>query len=438
MKKLASGRIERLSKLGMKLAKATGKIAKSKLSGGDEQDGVWAKIEASKEVIDAMGELKGAFMKIGQMLSLTEDMLIPDEVSVLFKKLQKEAPPMTMEELHSVFMDEFNCTPEKLFSEFDPKPMAAASIGQVHKARLTTGEEVAVKVQYPGIQKAIKNDFKNVNTIERVFKLLIPNLPDIRGLVEEMSESIIRECDYSLEAQEAIYFKKELEKEFSNIKVPKVFEDFSSPRILTMELMKGDSFEETLSYSQKERNTLGQTLFDCYMFTLYKLKRIHSDPQNGNYLFGPGTITILDFGSTKKFSDQFVLQYLRLLLSIEQNDLAEYRNSTIELGLCLESDSETFFKEHLELVGGLYRPYQREGYFPIENDVNPFKNALSFIKGKSMKGRAPMRDLVMLDRSTLGLFTKLKAWQSKINWVDTKEKYRGDLVDKARRPLAET
>ncbi len=434
MKKLASGRFERLSKLGLKLAKATGKLAKGHLSGKEESSKFMAKIEASKEIIEAMGELKGAFMKIGQMLSLTEDMVLPDEVSALFKKLQKEAPPMTETELHSVFKDEFDKLPEELFHFFDPKPMAAASIGQVHKAILHSGEEVAVKIQYPNIQQAIKNDFKNVHTIEKVFKTLIPNLPEIKDVIEEIKDSIIRECDYEIEANEAIFFKEEFEKEFSNIVVPQVFKDFSTKRILTMELMKGDTFEKTLIYPQQNRNKLGQSLFDSFMFSLYKLRRIHSDPQNGNYLFTPEKIILLDFGSTKLFPKEFIDIYLRLLISIENNDIEKYKETTIELGLCLDSDSEDFFKEHFEFVGNLYKPYQKKGYYPIENTVNPFKSTFSFIKDKSMKGRAPQRDLFLLDRATLGLFTKLKAWQSKVNWIDSKEKYREEFFRDFKRP----
>ncbi len=432
MKKLVSGRIERLSKLGVKLAKATGKLAKGHLIANQEASKVLSKIEASKEIIEAMGELKGAFMKIGQMLSLTEDMVLPDEVSSLFKKLQKEAPPMTEKELNNVFLEEFQKLPEELFDLFERKPMAAASIGQVHRAILKTGEEVAIKIQYPNIQQAIKNDFKNVKAIERIFKLLLPNLPEIKDTIEEIKDSIINECDYELEANEARFFKKTLEAEFNNIKVPSVFDKYSSKRILTLELMRGDSFDDTLKYSQSDRNKLGQTLFDSYMYSLYQLNRIHSDPQNGNYLFDQDKIIILDFGSTKTFTEEFVLLYLRLLLSIEKNNFEQYREITINLGLCLDSDSEEFFKEHFEFVSRLYGPYQKNGHFPINENVNPFKSTFSFIKNKSLRGRSPQRDLFLLDRSTLGLFTKLKAWQSKVNWVESKEKYRKELIEKLK------
>ncbi|MFZ8934109.1 MAG: ABC1 kinase family protein, partial [Bacteriovoracaceae bacterium] len=411
---------------------ATSKLAKGHLGPIREESKFLSKIEASKELIDAMGELKGAFMKIGQMLSLTEDMVLPDEVSALFKKLQREAPPMTEKELNSVFLDEFKKPPEEIFKSFERTPMAAASIGQVHRGVLKTGENVAIKIQYPNIQQAIKNDFKNVKAIERFFKLLLPNLPEIKDTIEEIKESIINECDYELEASEARFFKENLEKEFSNIIVPKVFDEFSNKRILTMELMKGEHFDETLKYSQSDRNRLGQTLFDCYMYSLYKLNKIHSDPQNGNYLFNKDKIIILDFGSTKTFSEEFVLLYLRLLLSIEKNDLKEYKETTIKLGLCLDSDSEEFFKEHFEFVSRLYGPYQKSGYYPIDEKVNPFKSTFSFIKNKSLKGRSPQKDLFLLDRSTLGLFTKLKAWQSKVNWTESKDRYRKELIEKIK------
>lgn len=433
-KKVSSSKLGRMAKFGTSLIKATGKYAitraKEKSSEFLEKTPIKAtisRIEASKELINSMGELKGGLMKIGQMLSITEGMILPPEITELFKELQKESPSMPNKDIDLMFKKNFDKLPEEIFKSFDRKPFAAASIGQVHKGETQSGEIVAIKIQYPNIKKAIKHDLENLDQFKRFFSIVFPETPNIEPFLMEMKEALLDECDYKRELEDLNYFRDIYEEEFPEFIIPKPYPKYSTNQILTMEYMSGDSFEESLDYSQEERNNLGKILFESYLYSLYKKGKIHSDPQHGNYLFKPGKVILLDFGSTRKFSKEFLLKYVKILLAIEECDFPSYKESSISLGLCLKSDSDTHIKNHMDLVNNLYGPYQKEGYYPIE-DVNPFNIVGNFIKTISLENRSPREEFFLLDRATLGLFYKLKAWKSRINWVEGKDKYRADIV----------
>jgi aarF domain-containing kinase len=435
-KKIKTSKIQRLTQIGSTLAKVTGKylIKKTLIKTGrlksEETKGdleLKTKISVARDIIQSMGELKGALMKMGQMLSITEDFILPPEVSTLFKELQQNAPPMPRSDLDGVFIKSFGKIPEGIFKSFDRVPVAAASIGQVHKAVLPSGENVAVKVQYPNILKATESDFENLDKIKNFFGLLFPGAVDVSNLVREMKESLLLECDYERERTELVAFKELLKEEFPAIKVPKTFNDFSSKMVLTMEFMEGDSFEKSLEYPQDKKDRLGQLLFDAYMYTLFGKKKIHSDPQNGNYFFTHEGIKLMDFGSTKEFSYEFVKTYAAILLSIEDDDFGLYRKSILQLGIFHDDDSHDIFERHFQLIKETYSPYTKEGCYPLL-DVNPFQAIKIFLKTIDLRKRKfPREELVLLDRSTLGVFFKLKKWKSNVNWVDSMKKYRGPI-----------
>lgn len=412
------GRINRLSKIGLSLFN----VSKELIFKG-ENDG---QIKAVTELVQTMGELKGAFMKIGQILSITEDSILPEGFSKIFKDLQKNSTFMKPELVDRIFQENFNKKPSEIFKEFTPTPFAAASIGQVHKAILPNGTSVAIKVQYPDMEKNIIDDFKNIKAIEKGLKLIFPNTPNLQELIIEMRENLINECDYQKELNELLEFKERIKDLFPNIKIPTPFAEFSKKNILCMEYLEGDIFEDTLNYDQKTKNILGQTMFDFFMYSVFTSRKLHCDPQNGNFLFNGSEICVLDFGSVKDFSKDFIVSYYKMLRSLENDDFELYKNTLIYLGIGSINDDEKFFKDHMKLVQKVYLPYQKEGFYPLEK-INPFSLALDFSKGRNLKGRTPLKDLLLLDRTTLGLFFKLRAWDSKINWSESRKKFRNHL-----------
>lgn len=417
--KFKTGQFSRINKLGSSILRASVKIASEKIKNIDPENLI-GKIKASKEIIETMGELKGGFMKLGQMISITEDLILPPEISSLFKTLQKSAPGMNNQDLEMMFMDSFQKIPEEIFKSFNRKPIAAASIGQVHEAWLPNGIKVAVKVQYPKIKNAIINDFKNMNKLKSVLLLLFPKLPNIDNYLEEMKSSIIKECDYHIEAKNIIWFRENVMPKIENLYIPKVFEEFSSNTILTMEFVTGDPIEIAKTYPQKDRNIIGQCLYDIHMLCLYELMNVHTDPQNGNYLFTPEKIILLDFGSIKSFPTEFMTKYIGLIQSIESKDFDSYREIIQQLGFLTQEDDIDLIKEHFKIISNLYLPYTNEGVYGVDKR-NPFKMIEGFIKSVDLKGRqTPREEFVLLDRANLGLYTKLKYLESEIDWYTSK------------------
>ena len=428
-KKFVSHRLGRFAKLGKSLTKATGHLAlervektlKRAVEKKEEVENIKRKALAAKEIIKSMGELKGALMKLGQMLSITEDLFIPPEISKLFTELQKNAPPMKETEIDQVFIESFGQRPDQLFKEFYRKPIAAASIGQVHKAVLNSGEVVAVKVQYPKIVKAIKNDFENLEGIKKLISILFPKVPNIDTYLLELKRSLAEECNYIRERESVDFFREKAREKFPDIIIPKTYSEYSSETILTLEFMEGDDYVTSKTYTQEERDLLGQKIYDFHNYCFYGLRKIHTDPQYGNFLFRKDKVIYLDFGSVKSFDQAFVRLYIDLLQSIEREDLERYREVLLTFGFFEETDNRELFENHLKMVSNLYRPYIRPGKHKIPS-VNPLDLVKGFVDNIELKGRkSPREEFLLLDRSHLGLYTKLRGWQAKIDWLTTKE-----------------
>lgn len=390
------------------------------------------KIKATKEIIRTMGQMKGALMKLGQMISITEDMFLPKELSDLFKELQKNAPPMGNSDIDKIFHRNFKKMPEEIFHTFERKPIASASIGQVHAATLNDGTQVAIKIQYPEIVNAIHNDFLNLNQINKLIEILYPKKPNLDEFIEELKTSLSNECDYLYEANELIKFRKLYQHEFPQIIIPLVYPEYSTREILTMQFLDGFSFEDSLQFSQQSKNFLGQTLYENFLYSLWSCGSLHTDPQNGNYLFTEKNIKILDFGSTRNFSEEFLIDYCTLIMAVEINDFDLYQIACQKLNFFKRDEPLEVVQKHYSMVKNLYQPYLNEGTYAVV-DLNPLKLLKEFTDGIEMKGRqSPRREFLLLDRSNLGLFTKLKYWEAEVDWRKGNRLYRAKIEQKVR------
>jgi predicted unusual protein kinase regulating ubiquinone biosynthesis (AarF/ABC1/UbiB family) len=256
-------------------------------------------LRTATQVADALGNMKGALMKIGQMASYLDDGL-PAPVREALASLQQDAPPMSAELCAQVVRAELGDDPERVFAEWDPVPLAAASIGQVHRAVTHDGVRVAVKVQYPGVDDAIRADLVNTDLLFRVLGMMFPGL-DPGPLVEELRERLTEELDYENEAANQRFFADA----FAGhpfISVPVVVDALSTARVLTTELAEGARFEEVEGWSQEERDLAAETIYRFVFRGLYQLHAFNGDPHPGNYLFRPGGhVTFLDFGLVKRY-----------------------------------------------------------------------------------------------------------------------------------------
>jgi predicted unusual protein kinase regulating ubiquinone biosynthesis (AarF/ABC1/UbiB family) len=259
-------------------------------------------LRSADEVAEELGSMKGVLMKLGQMASYVyEDM--PLTFRAAMSRLQHKAPPMTSSLAASVIVEELGATPESVFKEWDPVPIAAASIGQVHRAITRDGRAVAVKVQYPGIARSITADLRNVGLLRRIVGAAFPGL-DTRTLVDELGERLQEEVDYTLEAQSQEMFAAWYDGH-PYIRVPHVIPELSTARVLTSELVSGASFEQLLTWDQREKDLAAETIHRFVFRSLYRLHAFNGDPHPGNYLFHRGgKVTFLDFGLTKRFTDE--------------------------------------------------------------------------------------------------------------------------------------
>ncbi|MCK6549420.1 AarF/ABC1/UbiB kinase family protein [Myxococcota bacterium] len=289
--------------------------------------------ESGERIAKTLGELKGAAMKIGQMASIQADIL-PKELSAALVKLQKEAPPMPFEVIAAQIERELGARPEQLFSRFDRQPFAAASIGQVHRARTDDGREVVVKVQYPGVDASVGSDLTHLKLALRASGLVRLDKRNLDALFEEISARLHEELDYSNEADNLRRFR-DYHAKHPFVVVPKVVGERSSQRILTLTYEPGDHLHELdgLGYSQEVRDAIGRHLFILSIGQMFELRAIHADPNPANYAFRKdGTIVIYDFGCVKRLEDRIIEAYARTLWAAIHEDYAGVERGMLELG----------------------------------------------------------------------------------------------------------
>lgn len=314
---LSTSRWGRSAQLSLGLLGGATSLAGTALSGLlslDDKDGAVrkaAQTAMARRIASTMGELKGLSMKVGQMVSYL-DFALPPEAREALQTLQAQSPPMAYDVVIDVMLDEFGKTPAQLFAEFEPQAFAAASIGQVHRARLHSGERVAVKVQYPGIRKAILSDLRNASLLDRLFTLIYPN-QDRGAITEELKARLLEECDYRKEAANQIEFARLLQDE-TDVVVPRVFPELSTEHVLVTEYIDGEHFNDFCERApQDERDQVGAVLFRTAWTCILQHHVFNADPHPGNYLLAGGKVVLLDFGCVKRYSPEFLANWQSLI-----------------------------------------------------------------------------------------------------------------------------
>jgi len=286
-------------------------------------------LRTAEAVTERLGNMKGALMKLGQMASYIDEGL-PAPLREALAQLQSSAPPMSGELAAQVIERDLGGRPEELFLEWDPDPIAAASIGQVHRAVVfdpDTGTEraVAVKVQYPGVADAVATDLRNADLLGLILKQGFGGL-DPADMVNEVKERITEELDYRLEARNQQHFA-DFYRGHPFIHVPDVLPRFSGAHVITSELVDGATWQEMLQWPQADKDRVGEVLFRFVFRSLYGMHAFNGDPHPGNYLFHPGgRITFLDFGLVKHFSDDEMHTFIGMVKAAAyDHDIAGFR-----------------------------------------------------------------------------------------------------------------
>jgi len=288
-------------------------------------------LKTSEDVASTLGNMKGALMKLGQIASFVDDGL-PESMRQVLSQLQTDAPPMAPGLAADVVERELGSLPDRLFAEWDEVPIAAASIGQVHRAITQDGRAVAVKVQYPGVEEAIRADLAAFDASMLPAPVLYKNF-NPKPFIDEIRTRINEELDYRIEAANQQLFA-DWYRGHPFIHVPDVLRELSTERVLTTELAAGARFAEVEGWSQEERNLAGEAIFRFVFRSLYRLRAFNGDPHPGNYLFSPGgQVTFLDFGLVKRYTEDDTSQLLDMIDSLVLNpDLERARRATVRAG----------------------------------------------------------------------------------------------------------
>jgi len=320
-------------------------------------------MQTTQQVAEALGQMKGALMKVGQMASYI-DQGLPEHVRGALADLQQSAPPMSAELAAGVIVEELGRPPDELFSTWDPQPIASASIGQVHRAITHDGRAVAVKVQYPGVAEAVESDLDNAGFIFAGLGVLFPGL-DHRSLVAELRERLVEELDYEIEAANQRAFASYYDGH-PTIHIPSVLDDYSTRRVLTTELSDGVRWDELLTWSQEEKDLAAETLYRFAFGGLYRLAAFNGDPHPGNYLFHRGgRVTFLDFGLVKYFTEAELNEFGEMIHHmVIDHDAAAFRATVERLGL-LPAGLDVTDEDVIDYLGHFYEFVTEDGNFTI-------------------------------------------------------------------------
>lgn len=348
---IARGRLRRTVPLAALSARTAGEAVgvglRSKLTGADSSE---FHLRTAERYAELLGHSKGALMKAGQMLSFACP-AVPSEFRTAFTRLRSNAPPMAPETARMVLERELGRCAESAFGEFDWEPLAAASVGQVHAARLHDGRAVAVKIQYPGAADAIHADLKNTELLATFLSLINGGMHagrltfDLRGGARELSIRIAEELDYRLEAANQAEFA-EYYRGHPFIHVPAVIAELCTGRVLTQELVRGRSWSDALTAGQDLRDSWAEAIhrfvYRAFDSANKRLPLFNADPHPGNYLFhDDGSVSFLDFGCVKRFHHDHLAMMGVIVRECFRNDVLGTWRACVEAGFWRSSDPVT-------------------------------------------------------------------------------------------------
>jgi predicted unusual protein kinase regulating ubiquinone biosynthesis (AarF/ABC1/UbiB family) len=322
--------------------------------------------EAAEQILDVLGNMKGAAMKVGQVASYIDTGAFPPEaqerIQAKLAELRDSAPRVPFKDMRKVIESELGEKIGHVFSEFDEEAVAAASIGQVYRARLGeeagrhAGMEVAVKVQYPGVAEAVRSDLQNLGLLLRVLKRLAPGMDD-KAVGTEIKERLSDELDYEQEAQAQRAIARQW-RGHPFVVVPDVVTSLSRERVLVTEWVEGRSFEDVRKMGAEERSRFGEAVFRFFSGSLYRNGFFSGDPHPGNYrLLGDGRIAFLDFGMTRKVDRDHLDREVEALRAVRDGDADKLHRTMAEMGYfdvdAAQIPKDRFF-EHFQALTGWY------------------------------------------------------------------------------------
>lgn len=422
-----------LASLGLRAgAKAAGH-AVGNLFSGEASKNLRKKVHLLDQAVlltKELGQLKGSLMKAGQMLSVYGEHFLPAEVNQVLKTLQSDSDPVEWEEMRKVLLRQLG--KEKMAQlQIEQESLAAASLGQVHRAKiLKTGEEIVLKIQYPGVDKAIDGDIKTLRRLLSVTDWL-PKIPATDDLFAEVKSMLRHELDYEREREMLSFFREKLKNDERFI-LPKPIPDYSSKRVLAMSLESGSAVdsEAVATLSQARRNKLAISALDLYFQELFLWKKVQTDPHFGNYRVridkDADKLLLFDYGAVREVSDEFIRKYRAMLRGIFYSDRSAFERGAAAMGILEEGDPQALKDLFYELCAAIVEPFAGDGPYDWKrNDLPKRVSKITWEIFKKYPLRTPPKEVVFLDRKMAGMFTFMAVLGANFNAREILKPYLG-------------
>ncbi len=412
--RVPASRLERLARFGLLAGElAVGSAlagARRILAGGSASDALEAALSTgnARRLARRLARMRGAAMKLGQLLSLEGPDLIPPEFAEALAVLRASADTMPASQVRRVLGREYGRGWEAKFRDFDLDPLAAASIGQVHAATTLDGRRVVLKIQYPGVARSIDSDVDNVAALLRTLRLL-PGEVDLSGLLEEAKRQLHQEADYLAEAANQTRYAA-LVADDPGLRVPRVHPDLTTRRILTMDRVDGEAIDAWADAGADpiRRNRAAERLERLLFRELFEFRFMQTDPNFANYLVESeeDRIALLDFGSTREFSEALAERYRRICRAVVAGDRRRVRELAVEIGYLPEGEREDRAEGVVDLILLVCEPLRHRGRYDFAGSrllARARALGVELVLGRGFL-HPPPPDTVFLHRKLIGSF----------------------------------
>ena len=413
------GRFARMGLAAGELAAGAATEGLKRIARGQAPDFRGALLSApnARRLAARLARLRGAAMKVGQLVSLQRDDVLPPEFAQALAVLRSQAAPMPAQQLHRVLGREYGAGWRRRFAHFDDEPIAAASIGQVHRVTAADGRDLALKIQYPGVARSIASDVDNVAVLLRLLNVLPVDI-DVDGLAAEAKRQLAQEADY---LQEAAFLERYagLVADEPALLVPRVHRDLTTPRIMAMDFVEGEPLDALAAAPQARRNAVGALLERLLFRELFEFRVMQTDPNFANYLYQPksGRVVLLDFGATRSFAADFVGHFARITRGVIDGDREAVARAAIRIGYALPDDPPERVAAVVDVCFLVCEPLRHTGRYDFGHSDLPARvRDLGFeLAFRKRLLRPPPPETIFLQRKLVGSFLLLARIGAQVN-----------------------